>query len=744
MFYAQRARSLAVRIYFLKSIIVNQKSFFATLLFLSLCLGLQAQDFQGVRGLVKRRVPWLNKALQLKKVDFSGHKDAFTLSTVAGKVAVEANSPSAAAFGVNWYLKYYCHRSMSHMGDNMGAVDKLPLVDSPVHIAGLAQYRYALNYCTYNYTMSFYNWEDWQRELDYMALNGVNLMLVANGEEAVWESVLEDLGYSRKEIDAFITGPAFNAWWLMGNIRGWGGPMTRKEIADRAHLVQQMLRRMKELGIEPVMPAFFGMVPSSLKNKFKAHIVPQGNWLAFERPDILDPSDSLFTRISGLFYGATKKLYGKDIRFFSGDPFHEGGKHGDINLREAGIKIQDAMQTAFPGAIWVLQGWQANPDKHLISGVNKKDILIQELFGENTKNWEDRKGYEGTPFIWCTVTNFGERPGVNGKLQRFADEIYRVRESPYASLCKGVGIMPEGINNNPVVYQLTLELGWHKDKVDVNGWIKDYIYARYGKTDQNLLQAWKYLLQSAYSSHLGYAEGPFENILCARPGLKITSVSSWGSLNKKYDLKAYKKAVELYVKAWPEYKDQQTYRIDLVNLLMQQIGTEADSVYARVITAYTNKDRPLFDKACNDFLPLFDKAEALLESVPFYQLSTYTHQALALNKDKTIAKNNVLNLLMLNTYWGAVDAGHDALHEYAYKEWAPMMETFYKARWVLFFDHLSGSLKGEDAPAINYYQWERDWVTRELNQVLTNPSKPKSDSENLGKLASQILSNLKY
>lgn len=730
---------------------------FSLISFCCFTTAVRAQDFSGVRDLVHRRAPWLEEHLVLKKVQFekqggAGHPadiktqdhtvDAFTLSYYKGKVQIEANSPSAAAFGVHWYLKYYCHRSMSHMGDNLAPVDKLPVITRPVHLDGLAKYRYALNYCTYNYTMSFYNWTDWQRELDYMALNGVNLMLVANGQEAVWQSVLDHLGYTQKEIDAFITGPAFNAWWLMGNIQGWGGPMTRPVIQQRSHLVQKMLRRMQQLGIQPVMPAFFGMVPSSLKQKRTAHIVEQGKWGYFERPDILDPSDSLFAVISDLFYGATKQLYGKDIHFFSGDPFHEGGKHGDINLTTAGVKIQSAMQKAFPGAVWVLQGWQANPDKNLIAAVNKRDILIQELFGENTHNWEDRKGYEGTPFIWCTVTNFGERPGINGKLQRFADEIYRVRHSPYDSLCTGVGIMPEGINNNPVVYELMLELGWHKDKVDVRRWIKDYVYARYGKTDPVMLDAWDLLLKSAYSSDLGYAEGPPENILCARPALKIKSVSTWGSRTKKYDLNAFKKAVDLFAQAWPQYKDQRTYRIDLINLIMQQIGTRADSVYANVVGAYTQKDIAAFNAASKRFLSLLDDATSLLETDPFYQLSTYVHQAKVLNNNKEAVKNNVRNLMMLNTYWGGNDPKEDNLHEYAYKEWAPIMENYYKQRWVLFFNYLTANLEGKSVPPVNFFKWERNWVENAVRRALAADKETLQSPGKLSRILPQIMDRL--
>src|ERR1044072_2008423 len=111
----------------------------------------------------------------------------------------------------------------------------------------------------------------------------------------------------------------------MGNIQGWGGPMPQSQIDSRKTMQQKMIQRMKALGIEPVLQAFYGMVPSSLKEKTKAHIIDQENWGAFKRPDILAPGDTAFTRIAGIYYSEMKKMYGKDIRFFAGDPFHEGG-----------------------------------------------------------------------------------------------------------------------------------------------------------------------------------------------------------------------------------------------------------------------------------------------------------------------------------------------------------------------------------------------------------------------------------
>ena len=667
------------------------------------------QTFSGVKELAVRRVPWLASHLVFSTLEKKEGKDAFELSTKDGMLRIAASGPNAAAVGLSWYLKYYCHRSMSHMGDNLSPVYPLPVVPAAVRIDASAQIRYALNYCTYNYTYSFYTWKDWEHELDWMALNGVNTMLVANGEESVWQNVLRRMGSTQQEIDAYITGPAYNAWWLMGNVQGWGGPMPRTQIENRKVLVQKMIRRMQGLGIEPVMPAFFGMVPSTLKNKLNAHIIPQGNWGAFTRPDILDPTDTAFDRIAGLFYEETRKLYGRDIHYFSGDPFHEGGITDGIDLAKAGENIQKAMQRYFPGAVWVLQGWQQNPRTEMLAGLDRSKVLVQELFGETTNNWEKRKAYEGTPFIWCMITNYGERPGLFGKLQRYADEPYRAGQGEFAPFLEGVGIMPEGIDNNPVAYDLMLEVGWHKERIDAEEWIRNYVLYRYGKYNADLLHAWELFLQTIYSSPEGYQEGPPENILCARPALQIKSVSSWGTLKKNYDIALYLRAVKSFAAAAPDFSGSEPYALDLINFTRQVLANEADTVFAHLVGAYRQKDQARFDGETGHFLALSDTLENLLNRNAFYRLSTYQRQALAAGHTPAEKKNNLHNAMMLITYWGENNPKEDYLHEYAYKEWSGMMDSFYKKRWELYFEYLHRQLNGEPAEEIDWFHWERRW-----------------------------------
>jgi len=114
---------------------------------------LMAGEFDGVMGIVKRRAPWLGGHVVFKKIGgeegkMTGQEDAFRLSMEGGKVVVSATGPNAAAEGLDWYLKYYCHRSMSHMGDNLGAVAVLPVVKEPVTVRAVARYRHVKPLCS--------------------------------------------------------------------------------------------------------------------------------------------------------------------------------------------------------------------------------------------------------------------------------------------------------------------------------------------------------------------------------------------------------------------------------------------------------------------------------------------------------------------------------------------------------------------------------------------------------------------
>lgn len=673
---------------------------------------LAAQQYDSVRKLAERRVPWLAPHLTLTSIPSENGLDVFELEALNGKVKISASSANAAAFGLNCYLKNYCHRSMSHMGDNLSPVAKLPELKTKIRNVCAYPVRYALNYCTISYTMSFYSWSDWERELDWMALNGVNLVLAPVGMEAVWQNTLLRLGYTHKETLDFIAGPAFGAWWLMGNLEGWGGPVSQTLITQQAQLQKNILKRMQELGIEPVMHGFYGMIPTTLKNKLKINVVEQGRWAGgFQRPDFLVPTDSSFRKISEIYYSEMKKLYGAGLHFFGGDPFHEGGSSKGVDVAVSATEIQQTMQQAFPGSTWVLQGWQSNPSSQLLKGLDKNKTLVIELFGENTNNWERRKGYEGTPFVWSHVSNFGEKTGIYGKLQRFADEVYRARNSQYASCLKGVGIIPEGIHNNPVAYDLMFELAWHTDSVNVSRWINDYILYRYGKTSPEMTRAWQMLLQTAYSSPDIEQEGPSESIFCARPGVDIQTVSSWGTRKRNYDLQKYEEAVRAFVDAGKDFAGIETYGIDKLDFVRQVLANKGDVVYRSMIDALKQNDRAAFTTSSLKFQQMIMQQDSLLSSSKHFQLNVWLQQAQTFGKTALDKKNALFNAKAQISYWGPDTNAGTNLRDYAHKEWSGLLSSLYLARWKEFTR--IELLKLDGKPANNpdvYYKLETAWA----------------------------------
>lgn len=692
-----------------------------TALLLNLMFGVQAQTFESVRDLAQRRVPWLATHLVLKAIDAEKGHDVFELKTEKNNLQISASNANAAAYGLNWYLRNYCHRSMSHMGDNLGALPKLPSIKNEVRVVCPHQIRYALNYCTISYTMSFYTWTDWERELDWMALNGVNLMLTPVGTEAIWQNMLLQLGYTQKETFDFIAGPAFSAWWLMGNLEGWGGPVSQTMIDQQAKLQVQILKRMKEFAIEPVLNGFCGLIPTTLKTRMKLNVVEQGEWAGgFQRPDFLNPADSSFAPIAQCYYDQIKKLYGSDIKYFGGDLFHEGGNSNGIDVTTCATQVQHTMQAAFPGSTWVLQGWGGNPLSALLNGLDKDKTLVIELFGENTNNWERRKGYENTPFIWCHVSNFGEKLGIYGRLQRFADEIDRAKNSNYASVLKGVGIIPEGIHNNPVAYDLIFDLAWKSEHTDVNQWIRNYIQYRYGKTSKKMEAAWQMLLETAYSSPVETQEGPSESIFCARPGINIKSVSSWGTRKRLYDIQKFEEAVRDYLSVSKDFKNNETYEVDKIDFVRQVLANKGDVTYNAMMAAIKQKDKQALLASGAAFCQLILKQDSLLSSNKHFTLNTWLQQAVDFGTtevDKSLALKNAKIQI---SYWGPDYHPKTNLHEYAHKEWNGILSSLYLARWNKFIADEAAKMDGRPVTSKSYFEMELEWT---LDKNLYVPKK---------------------
>ncbi len=673
-----------------------------------------ATELRSVADLAHRVVPWMADKLVLIRIPKEHGQDVFDLRTEAGKLVIRASDPSSAAMGLNYYLKYYCHRSMSHVGNNLAPVKVLPALAQPVRRTSRCKYRYFLNYCTFNYSFAFAAWPAWERELDWMALNGINLALATNGTEAVWENTLRRMGYSDREILQFIPGPAYTAWWLMGNMEGWGGPVTQRMIDDRVALEKKILARTRELGIEPLMQGFYGMVPASVAEKFpNARILEQGRWGKFRRPKILLSSDPLFARMASIYYQEMRKLYGP-VRFYGGDLFHEGGIAEGLDLASLGRGVQEAMLKANPEAVWVLQGWQENPKQGLLDGLSAAHVLILNM-GPESDNWERRKGFGGLPWVWGLINNYGENTGLFGNLPQVASEPARAMNGRYGASMEGVGALMEGTNNNPIVDELAFDVAWRHEAVNLREWIRDYVKYRYGESTPELERAWELLLETVYKSG-----DRAEPVFCARPSLDLKSTTTWGSTKITYDPAELELAAREFLKASDRLGENDAYQYDAVNLVRQVLSNRGLRAYDEMIAAYRAHDQARFERTSQEFLSLLRVEDSLLRTRREFLLGTWLAAAKAMGHTEEEQRLCEKNARTQITYWGPDDPTNEA-QDYAYKEWSGLLQDFYLPRWEMFVADLDAQLDGKPGHEINYFGGGKKW-TEELKEYPVNPS----------------------
>ena len=278
---------------------------------------------KAARGLVNRLLPGRGDAFVLEAISRDGELDVFELESFADKIVVRGSTGVAIASGLNWYLKHYCNAHVSWSGNQLALPTPLPRLEKKIRIVTPYRFREYFNYCTFGYTMAWWDWPRWEREIDWMALSGVNMPMAPIGQESVWQTVYRKMGLTDEDLKGFFVGPAFAPWGWMGNLDAWGGPLPQSFIAKQRELQAHILARQRELGMEPVLPAFSGHVPAALKTRFPDAKIKQLNrWAGFPGVFILDAQDPLFERIGKAYLEEQTRVFGTD-HLYSCDTFNE-------------------------------------------------------------------------------------------------------------------------------------------------------------------------------------------------------------------------------------------------------------------------------------------------------------------------------------------------------------------------------------------------------------------------------------
>ena len=696
--------------------------------------GKVAQGDDPARALLQRVIQDKATYFDIEYINQDQGLDVFEIESINNRITLRGNNGVSIASALNHYLKYYCNSDITWLGTNLNIPNPLPNVPTKLHITSPYKYRYYLNYCTFCYSMVWWDWERWQWEIDWMALNGINMPLAITGEEAIWQEVYKGLGFTGQDLQAFFSGPAYFAWLFMGNLDGWDGPLPQQWIDSHKDLQKQILQRERSLGMKSVLPAFTGHVPPSFTTKYPDAKVTKTNWNAgFNDVYILDPEDPLFITLGGLFLKTQTQEYGTD-HFYSADTFNENvpPTTDPDYIKQVSGEVFKSMANVDPQAVWVMQGWmfhynsdywQAPQIQALLSAVPDDQMIILDLFTEEYPVWKQTEAYYGKPWIWSMLQNFGGRVALFGRMSNVAQDPSAALNDPTSKRLTGIGVTPEAIEQNPVIFELMLENVWQSQAIDIDDWLKGYTSRRYGTTNDSINDAWSTLKSTVYSG--GLTEGGAGTIISARPTFDKDGYRVFTEIT--YDPLQLVQVWKTFVQSAKDFLTSEGYRYDLVDITRQVLANYSNQLQQQFAVAYQNKDTAMFDKLTAEFLDLIDDMDTLLATHKNFLLGKWISDARGWGLTPQEQNLYELNARDLVTLWGDKDS---PLHEYSNRQWSGLLKGFCKPRWQQFFDYV-GKLP-VDHKALDLKDFEDDIKVWEWNWVNSTdggyPSEPQGNS----------------
>lgn len=635
--------------------------------------------------LIERVTPGYSGQFEIQLIDSDEGFDVYEIASGEGKIILRGNNTVSIATAYNQYLKYTCKAHISWLGNQLNLPESLPMPESFVRNRINGKYRVYMNYCTFSYSAAWWDWERWQRELDYMAMNSINTPLSVVGLEAVWYNTLLKYGFTDLEARTFLAAPGHMAWQWMQNIQGYGGPLPKSWIDKHIDLGRKILKRQLELGMQPIQQGFSGYVPREFKEKFPdAKIRLQPSWCGFKGSAQLDPTDSLFAKFGRDFLEEQKKLFGS-YGFYAADPFHESKPPIDTPeyLGEVGKGIYKLFESFDKNAIWVMQAWSLR--EPIVKSVPKEHLLILDLNGAKSTVENPFWGYSA---VAGNLHNFGGRINLHGDMHLLASNQYMKANSKSVNIC-GSGLFMEGIEQNPMYYELAFEMPLYRDSVYLDKWIREYAWRRYGSPSDAAYMACMKLLDGPYTKGTNGTER--SSIIAARPALNVKKSGPNAGLGIPYNPLLLFEVQKLLLEDCSILNVSDAYRFDIVDIQRQIMSNMGQVIHRKVAQAFHDRDLKAFQTHSRRFLELLADVDTLLHTRSEFNMYRWIADARSWGdtpEEKDLFERDAISLI---TVWGG--DGDPLIFDYSWREWCGLIGTYYLPRWKSFYSMLEDCLK---------------------------------------------------
>lgn len=681
---------------------------------MSFCLPVNANK----RGSAKAASEVINRVIGESDIpvkyclEDKGELPFFEYSVENGVLNLKGNTCVALCSGFYDYVKKNNLGMHTWSGTNIKLPKSLPAVEK-VHVESGFKNNYYFNVVTFGYSTPYWDWARWEKEIDWMAFHGIDMPLALIANEAIMARVYKKFGFTDKEIDNYFVGPAHLPFLRMGLMEKLDGPLGADWYKRTIDLQHKVLKRMKELGMDPICPAFAGFVPEEIKKYYPNVEVVQTHWGGAFSNWMISPEDPLFSKISTEYIKEWEKEFGK-CEYYISDSFNEMeipfppkenperyellSKYGDV--------VYQSIKNANPDAVWVMQGWMFGYQRYiwdyktleaLVSKVPKGKILLLDLAVDYNKtvwncevNWDYYKGFFGQPWVYSTIPNMGGKIGWTGVLEFYANGHLESLHSVNRGNLVAYGVAPEGIENNEVIYELLSDARWSREKIDLKDWLKSFSTNRYGTYSSNMEEFWTRSTSSVYSTLEPHPRFNWQS----RP-----RVAKWGTImtNDNFYL-----AIEAFLADSENHSDSKFYRDDLAEATAMYVGGKLEVLSNMIETYYLDGDIDNGQKLEKQFDYLMLGIDKILSVHPTLKLENWLNFAEKAGANEAQKKQYVSNAKRIVTIWGP------PIDDYSARLWSGLIRDYYLPRWKKYFEACRNGVPFEIA------EWEKNWVENEL------------------------------
>eukprot|EP01065_Artemidia_motanka_P009102 TRINITY_DN14643_c0_g1_i5.p1 TRINITY_DN14643_c0_g1~~TRINITY_DN14643_c0_g1_i5.p1 ORF type:complete len:660 (+),score=149.68 TRINITY_DN14643_c0_g1_i5:254-2233(+) len=581
------------------------------------------------------------------------------------------------------------------------------------------RWSYYQNVVTESYSMWWWGWGRWEAELDWCLVHGINLALAYVGQEQLYREVYNSLGVNDSVVIGSFDGPAFLAWSRGQGSAGVGGPLPEAWLTDQVSLNKNITARMRALGISPVLPAFQGNVPAAFRDIFPGHNISSGPGAAAW----LDSQDPLFAEIASRLRAKVIEAFGESVHYEAdgwfglqtGPWYSEAPCLGGFVIpsedegRERAATVFSLLSGGQQDAVWVFQGYpfsrvSAGSDcnktalveyvRGFVDGVPKDDkgvprLLVLDLIADYDNPawqlWSNENGtlLHGAPSVWCALNNWG------GTVHTGGDVRYAVEQAGMALRAGsvGVGLTPEGIDNDPAYFEAVLDAPWGAVPQAAEDRIVSWGVRRCGRDVAEVREAYSLLYRTLYAPGQPYL------FCCQKPVFCPTALPGKDRpARPRYDTAALRRALTLMVGA-SQKCGTKAFGFDVADVAREWLSMGAClERWDRV----ANASKEQLSAAVEDLLNVSADVDRMMSTTEGFLLGLWLKGARELGgRNVTMADFYEWNARSQITTWQPIpDAsgtgGIPGIADYARKEWSGVVKEYYSGRVRVWLNYTLG------------------------------------------------------